>query len=72
MKPSLSSHPHSNLNKDVLLMVLVSPEFNRRGVWSKITLGSACTVDNGNFSSHSVDTNTRSNLSKVGVDKLFA
>jgi hypothetical protein len=72
MKPSLSSHPHLNLNKGSRLLVLVSPEFNKSGVWSEITLGKARTVVSGYFSSHSVVTNTRSNFSKIRDDRLLA
>jgi hypothetical protein len=31
-----------------------APEFSKRGVWSKISLGKARTIDKGKFSSHSV------------------
>jgi hypothetical protein len=71
MKPSLRSHPNSNLNIGCVDVRDDSPEVSRRGVWSDISLVRAYTVVSGNFSSHSVVMRTRSSFSKVGLARLF-
>jgi hypothetical protein len=72
IKPTLMSHPNSNLNIGCVAISDGSPKFSRRGVWSNTSLVRARTVVSGNFSSHSVVIRTRSNFSKVGLGKLFA
>jgi hypothetical protein len=71
MKLSHMNHPSSNLNIGCVF-VFGSPVFNKRGVWSDMSLVKALTVDKGNISSHSVLTRIQSNFSKVGEVKLFA
>jgi hypothetical protein len=70
--PVLNSHPNSNLNKGCVLVDVGSPEFNRRGVWSYISLVDTQTMVKGIFSSHSVVIMIQSSVSNVGVAKLFA
>jgi hypothetical protein len=72
MKPSLKSHPNSNLNIGCVTIKDGSPEFSRSGVWSEIFLVRACTMVKGYFSSHSVVTRIRLSFSKVELAKLFA
>jgi hypothetical protein len=72
MKPSLKSHPNSNLNIGCVAISNGSPELSRRGIWSETSLVRAHTMVSGIFSSHSVVTTTRSSFSKVGLAKLFA
>jgi hypothetical protein len=58
IKPSLNSHPNSNLNIGCVAISDGSPEFIKWGVWSDTSLVRARTVVSGNFSSHSMVTST--------------
>jgi hypothetical protein len=66
-KPSLVSHPLSNLKVGCLFWCVDDPVFMMSGVWSERFLSQDSTVTNGYLCSHSVLTITMSNFSYVGL-----